>query len=170
MHNITVKQTDNFKTRKRFELKMQNEEGEILTSAVCGIFTISFGAGFIDALSFSAVETPMQHRRKGYVRELFDFALNFGIEQGCVISILHPFSFSYYEKFGYGKVADHKIVRMPVACEELEDVVNVVKNAKKPLVICGGGVRYSEAGEALEKFCAEFNIVRYHEKSYTFCL
>ena len=114
MHNITVKQTDDFKTRKRFELKMQNEEGEILTSAVCGIFTISFGAGFIDALSFSAVETPMQHRRKGYVRELFDFALNFGIEQGCVISILHPFSFSYYEKFGYGKVADHKILRMPI--------------------------------------------------------
>mgnify|MGYP001056856358 FL=1 len=30
--------------------------------------------------------------------------------------------------------------------------------AKKPLVVCGGGVRYSEAGEALEQFCQEFGI------------
>jgi predicted acetyltransferase len=93
---------------------MRNEEGEILTCAVVSLFKTSLGDGFVDTLSFSAVETPMQHRRKGYVRELFDFMLNFGIEQGAVMSILHPFSFSYYEKFGYGKVADHKILRMPI--------------------------------------------------------
>ena len=42
--------------------------------------------------------------------------------------------------------------------EELEDAVKVLAEAKKPLVICGGGVRYSEAGEALERFCEEFHI------------
>ena len=34
----------------------------------------------------------------------------------------------------------------------------IVSKAKKPLVIVGGGVRYSEAGETVESFCQEFNI------------
>ncbi len=52
----------------------------------------------------------------------------------------------------------HRIVRTVPAREELEDAVARILVAKKPLVICGGGVRYSEAGEALEQFCQEFAI------------
>ena len=52
----------------------------------------------------------------------------------------------------------HRIVRIVPAEEELEDAARVLAEAKKPLVICGGGVRYSEAGEELEKFCEEFHI------------
>lgn len=114
MRNITIKQTDDFPTRKRFEATMQNETGETLTKAIFTFAKISFGEGFVDTLNFSGVETPMKHRRKGYVREIFDFVINFGLEQGAVVSLLHPFSFSYYEKFGYGKVADHKILRLPI--------------------------------------------------------
>ena len=32
--------------------------------------------------------------------------------------------------------------------EQLEDLANAIKQSKKPLVIVGGGVKYSEAGEA----------------------
>ncbi len=52
----------------------------------------------------------------------------------------------------------HRIVRTVPAREELEDAVARILAAKKPLVICGGGVRYSEAGEVLEQFCQEFAI------------
>lgn len=52
----------------------------------------------------------------------------------------------------------HRIVRTVPAREELEDAAARILAAKKPLVICGGGVRYSEAGEALEQFCQEFAI------------
>ena len=52
----------------------------------------------------------------------------------------------------------HRIVRIVPAEEELEDAARVLAEAKKPLVISGGGVRYSEAGEELEKFCEEFHI------------
>jgi len=34
----------------------------------------------------------------------------------------------------------------------------MIMAAKKPLLISGGGVRYSEAGEAVMEFCKEFNI------------
>ena len=89
------------------------------------------------------------------MRALTDTA-NAGAVAICLCQDVEGESYDYPDSFFAKRV--HKIVRMPVACEELEDVVAVVKNAKKPLVICGGGVRYSEAGEALEKFCAEFNI------------
>ncbi len=89
------------------------------------------------------------------MRVLTDTA-NTGAVAICLCQDVEGESYDYPDSFFQKRV--HKIVRMPVANEELEDIVNVVKNAKKPLVICGGGVRYSEAGETLEKFCAEFNI------------
>lgn len=52
----------------------------------------------------------------------------------------------------------HRIVRTVPAQEELEEAAARILAARKPLVICGGGVRYSEAGEALEQFCQEFAI------------
>ena len=52
----------------------------------------------------------------------------------------------------------HRITRPCAVKEEIEDLVNIIKEAKNPLVIVGGGVKYSEAGEAVEKFCEDFNI------------
>ena len=127
MHNAVLKQTDDYSFRKRFEIKLQDDEGETLTSGALTLIKSSYGDGFIDALCFGAVATPMKHRRKGYVRELFDVSFKWGIENGAIISVLHPFSFSYYEKFGYGKVSDHRIVRLPIRlldtvprCSDLE--------------------------------------------------
>lgn len=52
----------------------------------------------------------------------------------------------------------HRITRPAAVEEELEDIAEVILNAKKPLVVVGGGVRYSGAGETVEKFCEEFKI------------
>ena len=38
-------------------------------------------------------------------------------------------------------------------CGQLGRALCMIKAAKRPLVIAGGGVRYSEAGEALQLFC-----------------
>lgn len=65
-------------------------------------------------------------------------------------------SYDFPEEFFRKRV--HRIVRLVPAKEELEDGAEVLLKAKKPLVICGGGVRYSEAGEELERFCREFRI------------
>lgn len=65
-------------------------------------------------------------------------------------------SYDFPEEFLQKRV--HKITRIAPAKEEIEDVSAVLAAAKKPLVICGGGVRYSEAGEVLENFCHAFNI------------
>ena len=52
----------------------------------------------------------------------------------------------------------HKITRIEPSPEETEDIASVISKSKKPFIICGGGVRYSEAGEALMKLCESFNI------------
>lgn len=52
----------------------------------------------------------------------------------------------------------HKIYRKIAENDELEEAVKLMSSKKKPILICGGGVRYSEAGEELKKFAAEFNI------------
>ncbi|MBE6811949.1 MAG: 3D-(3,5/4)-trihydroxycyclohexane-1,2-dione acylhydrolase (decyclizing) [Ruminococcaceae bacterium] len=65
-------------------------------------------------------------------------------------------SFDYPESFFKKRV--HKIVRTPACDEEVEDIAHIIANAKKPLLIAGGGVRYSEAGEAVEAFVEKYKI------------
>ena len=65
-------------------------------------------------------------------------------------------SFDFPEYFFKKRV--HRITRPVAVEEELEDVAEIIAGAKKPLIVVGGGVRYSEAGEAVEKFCEEFKI------------
>lgn len=65
-------------------------------------------------------------------------------------------SYDYPEYFFQKRV--HRITRPVAVAEELEDLAEIIAGSKKPLVIVGGGVRYSEAGETVEKFCKEFEI------------
>lgn len=52
----------------------------------------------------------------------------------------------------------HRIERRPAAVEAIRDAVELIKSKKKPIIICGGGVRYSEAAETLKKFSEKFYI------------
>jgi len=65
-------------------------------------------------------------------------------------------SFDFPEYFFQKRV--HRITRPAAVEEELEDIAEVISQSKKPLVIVGGGVKYSEAGVTVEKFCEEFHI------------
>ncbi len=77
----------------------------------------------------------------------------------CCISLpqdVEGESYDFPEYFFEKRV--HRITRPVAVEEELEDIAAVIASAKNPLVIVGGGVRYSEAGEVVENFCQEFNI------------
>jgi len=52
----------------------------------------------------------------------------------------------------------HHIRRRAPTKGEIERAVALVKASRKPIAICGGGVRYSEAGRAFAAFCAAFGI------------
>ena len=65
-------------------------------------------------------------------------------------------SYDYPDYFFEKRV--HKITRIAPADDEISDIAEILKSAKKPLVIAGGGVRYSEAGRIVEAFCEKHNI------------
>lgn len=52
----------------------------------------------------------------------------------------------------------HRIDRCYPSQAAIKDAVDIIMRKKKPLIICGGGVRYSEAGIALKTFAEKFNI------------
>ena len=52
----------------------------------------------------------------------------------------------------------HYIEREIPSDSSLERIASLISLSKKPLLICGGGVRYSEAGDAFNKFSKDFNI------------
>ncbi|WP_198408808.1 3D-(3,5/4)-trihydroxycyclohexane-1,2-dione acylhydrolase (decyclizing) [Photorhabdus laumondii] len=52
----------------------------------------------------------------------------------------------------------HRIERRPASVAMINDAVALINRKKKPLLICGGGVRYSEAHNAFRQFAEHFNI------------
>ncbi|WP_078378739.1 3D-(3,5/4)-trihydroxycyclohexane-1,2-dione acylhydrolase (decyclizing) [Sutcliffiella halmapala] len=52
----------------------------------------------------------------------------------------------------------HRIERRLPTRESLAEAAALVQRKKKPVIICGGGVRYSEAAKALKNFSEEFHI------------
>jgi len=52
----------------------------------------------------------------------------------------------------------HRIERTPATREMIAEAAEAIKKAKKPIIICGGGVRYSEAADAMKDFAEAFNI------------
>lgn len=65
-------------------------------------------------------------------------------------------SYDYPDYFFRKRI--HRITRPVAVQEEIEELADIIARAEKPLLIVGGGVRYSDAGETVEKFCEEFHI------------
>ena len=52
----------------------------------------------------------------------------------------------------------HRISRRPLAADDARLAAELIRKGKKPMIICGGGVRYSEAGYELAMFAEKFSI------------
>jgi len=65
-------------------------------------------------------------------------------------------SYDYPEEFLRKRV--HYIERRPLTAPALGRAVEMIAASKRPLLVCGGGVRYSEAGDAFARFASDFQI------------
>jgi 3D-(3,5/4)-trihydroxycyclohexane-1,2-dione acylhydrolase (decyclizing) len=65
-------------------------------------------------------------------------------------------AYDYPESFFAKRV--HRIERRPAPAYSVKEAVELIAKKKKPLLICGGGVRYSEAAESFASFAESFNI------------
>lgn len=65
-------------------------------------------------------------------------------------------SFDFPDYFFEKRV--HRIMRSPADPAQINDAVEMIMRAKRPLFIGGGGARYSEAGAILQKLCEDLTI------------
>ncbi len=65
-------------------------------------------------------------------------------------------AYDYPESFFKRRV--HVIERRPPTAEAVTEAAARIREAKKPILVCGGGVRYSEAHGALRAFVEQFSI------------
>jgi len=65
---------------------------------------------------------------------------------------------SYEYPHGFFKKRIHRIERTLPTDSMIKDAVEAIKSAKKPMLICGGGVKYSEAEGTFKEFSETFNI------------
>lgn len=65
-------------------------------------------------------------------------------------------AYDYPEYFFKKRV--HRIERRPATEAMIKDAVEIITRKKKPILICGGGVKYSEAWDALKEFAHKYNI------------
>lgn len=91
------------------------EDGREMSHASIGTRLTRYAGGWIPTMTVGGVGTRPQYRRQGCVRAMLEDMLPRAREYGWYVSILHPFSFSYYRKFGYERVADTVITDMPMS-------------------------------------------------------
>ena len=65
-------------------------------------------------------------------------------------------AYDYPESFFVKRVWE--IERRPATDKAIAKAAEIIKAAKKPMLVCGGGVRYSEAHEEFKAFAEKFNI------------
>lgn len=74
----------------------------------------------------------------------------------CMPQDVEAEAFDYPDYF-FRKRTNH-IERRPLTGGQLKRAVEVIRRKQRPMLICGGGVVYSEAYEEFVKFAEEFNI------------
>ncbi len=82
--------------------------------------------------------------------------VNTGAVTVCLPQDVQGEAYDYPESFFQKRI--HRLERTAPTQAMVAEAVKMIKSKKKPLLICGGGVRYSEAGKELVKFAEAFNI------------
>ena len=97
----------------RMSVAALDEDGSELSHGTFVYTDTAFANTTVRTMLAGGVGTPVEHRRCGHVRRIFDDMHRQAISDGVAIALLHPFSFAYYNQFGYERVADHKMAFFP---------------------------------------------------------
>jgi len=93
----------------------KSEEGEQASQVGLIMEQSRFGREYVGCVGVGAVSTKPQFRREGLVRKSLETFFEEAKEHPeWAVSLLHPFSFPYYRKFGYEKVSYHQTMEMPI--------------------------------------------------------
>ena len=91
------------------------EGGRLLSAVTLCPFEVHWGAETVLSMGgIAGVATMPEARGAGYVDALLRHALETMRDAGQTISALYPFSWSFYQKFGWDAVGERRKVRLPL--------------------------------------------------------
>lgn len=93
-------------------------DGALAAQMACLPFEMRYDGQWVPMGGIAGVATLPEHRRRGAVRRLFDAVFPAMRAAGQAFSVLYPFSFSYYRKFGYEAV--YRVNRLTIPCARLD--------------------------------------------------
>lgn len=106
----TIHQNDSY--IKNVGYRICNDDGVEMAHAGITTRMTGYAGSRIPTMTVGGVGTAPQYRRQGAVRALLEKLMPAARENGWYVSLLHPFSFSFYRKFGYERVSDTVIADM----------------------------------------------------------
>lgn len=98
--------------------RVVTDNGDKMAAAGFTTLDSRYCGEWLKALLVGGINTEPEYRRNGCVRQMLEKAFSLAPERGWAVSFLHPFSFSYYRKFGYEKLSDHRIFDFPLSALE----------------------------------------------------
>lgn len=90
------------------------EQGDRMSSGALSFRTLHFAGRELVCGAVGGIGTDPEYRRGGLVREIFTEMAAECDRRSVPLTILHPFSFAYYRKFGFERIADHKVLEFPI--------------------------------------------------------
>jgi predicted acetyltransferase len=96
------------------ELRGLFVDGEMRAGLVLIPMQMWFGAGTVRAGGISGVATPPEYRRQGYIGRLLDAVVAEIRADGYPLSILYPFYFPFYKRYGWAHVSDNLQYTIPI--------------------------------------------------------
>jgi len=134
------------------KMSFHSPEGKETSHLMVTTLNSRYCGKLLNTVTISDVSTEPEYRRAGAVRKMIENVFSMAPERGWTVSFLHPFSFSYYRKFGYEKVANHLILEFPM--HKLEHVERCAN-----FVLVDTQERVDECIEVYGKFAVNRNIM-----------
>lgn len=97
-----------------YRISHNDEAGRSVSRGSCVLYKAHLNGAVVNAIGIGGVGTDPEYRRAGLVRAFLEKANEIAALENCPVTFLHPFSFAYYRKYGFERVADHRILEMPI--------------------------------------------------------
>ncbi len=110
-YELTITGNDPHCTR----IEMHAEDGAFLSGGTQSYRTMHLCGAEVPSATIGGVGTEPEFRRGGKVRAIFAAMADESDKRGLPLTVLHPFSFAYYRKFGFERVADHRVLEFPMS-------------------------------------------------------
>lgn len=136
-------------------------EGKLIAGVEMYDYRTNYCGNFIDSLVVSGVCSIPEYRRMGGIRAIFDHIGKNAVESNWHMGFLHPFSITYYEKFGYANLNRMFAIKIP-----FENMSHIPRNTD---MILYTGEQFEELSNLHRECALKENLATLRDDRKHFC-